>query len=144
MRLLSTKTLQLSDFAGHRTPRYAILSHRWGDDEISYHDLRYLVETDENRRAIIQAVYNVSHQKAEGKGFTKILRACSMAIAQDFEWIWIDTCCINKESSSELSEAVNSMFKWYNRAEKCYAYLADVKADDGSKNEFQTSDWFRR
>ncbi|KAK3672633.1 hypothetical protein LTR78_007445 [Recurvomyces mirabilis] len=58
-------------------------------------------------------------------------------------WLWVDTCCINKDSAAELSEAINSMFDWYLEAELCLSYLADVEtAEDGSG--FEKSEWFTR
>jgi hypothetical protein len=60
---------------------------------------------------------------------------------------WIDTCCIDKTSSAELSEAINSMFKWYGDAEICYAYLSDVPGNgdiDQQWKEFANSRWFNR
>jgi hypothetical protein len=60
---------------------------------------------------------------------------------------WIDTCCIDKSSSAELSEAINSMFKWYNDAEVCYAFLSDVNADEDPNawpSSFRNSRWFTR
>ncbi|KAI6138370.1 hypothetical protein BKA82DRAFT_58501, partial [Pisolithus tinctorius] len=52
------------------------------------------------------------------------------AVKDGYEWLWIDTCCIDKRSSSELSEAINSMFRWYRDAQVCYAYLNDVDESD--------------
>ncbi|RTE81324.1 hypothetical protein BHE90_004136 [Fusarium euwallaceae] len=60
------------------------------------------------------------------KGYEKVRRSCALAFSEGFEYIWIDTCCIDKSSSAELSEAINSMFKWYQDAEICYAFLSDV------------------
>ncbi|KAM5545418.1 hypothetical protein V8D89_001031 [Ganoderma adspersum] len=77
----------------------------------------------------------------------KIRRACEVARADGYEYIWIDSCCIDKSSSSELSEAINSMYAWYGGAHVCYAYLADVPAGDnhrGRTSWFRESRWFRR
>lgn len=63
-------------------------------------------------------------------GFAKVVGACSRAARDGFDYIWIDTCCIDKSSSAELSEAINSMFKWYAQAEVCYAYLVDVDLEE--------------
>ena len=59
------------------------------------------------------------------------------------EWLWIDTCCIDQKHGPELSEAINSMFKWYSNAEVRLAYLADVEAVDDLE-KFKVSEWFRR
>ncbi|KUJ18739.1 HET-domain-containing protein [Mollisia scopiformis] len=77
------------------------------------------------------------------------LRGCCAQAAKDgFQWVWIDSCCIDKSSSAELSEAINSMFKWYEGAQVCYAYLYDVTSSiDNLSNvyaEFRRSEWFTR
>jgi hypothetical protein len=64
------------------------------------------------------------HQQKEG--YAKIEGCCQQAIKDQLLWVWVDTCCIDKTSSAELSEAINSMFRWYESAEVCYAYLQDV------------------
>ncbi|KAH8624253.1 hypothetical protein IG631_20992 [Alternaria alternata] len=60
------------------------------------------------------------------KGYIKIKRCCEQAKQDGYRWAWVDTCCIDKRSSAELSEAINSMYRYYWGAEKCYAYLTDV------------------
>jgi hypothetical protein len=91
-----------------RTPQYAVLSHTWSQgQEVTYRDL-------------------INETGRDKTGFKK-LRFCSdRAAADGLEYFWIDTCCIDKSSSNELSTAINSMFKWYQRATKCYVYLSDV------------------
>ena len=110
--------------------RYAILSHRWGraEDEVSYRDL----------------THNLYRQK---KGFQKVESCCKQALRDGLSYVWIDTCCIDKSSSSELSEAINSMYEWYKQSSACYAYLQDVESDkDYSKpnSSFRSSQWFTR
>ncbi|KAK3380582.1 heterokaryon incompatibility protein-domain-containing protein [Lasiosphaeria ovina] len=91
--------------------RYAILSHTWGDGEVTFDDIKNL---------------DNASKKA---GWDKIAQTCRLSAAQGFEYAWIDTCCIDKSSSAELSEAINSMFKWYKNATVCYAYLSDLDPD---------------
>ncbi|KAI1786210.1 hypothetical protein LXA43DRAFT_1185299 [Ganoderma leucocontextum] len=77
----------------------------------------------------------------------KIREACAVARANGFRFIWIDSCCIDKSSSSELSEAINSMYYWYGQAMICYAYLADVPPGEEHERQgshFRTSRWFMR
>ncbi|KAK1751428.1 hypothetical protein QBC47DRAFT_391778 [Echria macrotheca] len=84
---------------------------------------------------------------AEKSGYKKILGACRLAKADDFKWLWVDTNCIDKTSSAELSEAINSMYEWYRRAKVCYAYLSDVPGPKGlpeSLDMFKRSRWFTR
>ncbi|KAF4345744.1 ankyrin repeat-containing protein [Fusarium beomiforme] len=111
MRLLHTKTYRLYEFFNEEVPPYAILSHTWGSKEINFEEIQ-------DRRN--------SYGFRSNPGFPKVKGACSLAHSENYEFIWIDTCCINKSSSSELSEAINSMYLWYKRADVCYAYLADV------------------
>lgn len=106
MWLINTKTLKLEGFMGE-APSYAILSHTWGPEEVTFADFH-----DEMTR------YNKA-------GMAKIKLTCKQARTEGIKYAWVDTCCINKESSAELSEAINSMFKWYSLATVCYAYLED-------------------
>jgi hypothetical protein len=122
MRLLNVRTLQLKSFFGEPEP-YAILSHRWGEEEVLFSNLADL----ENARKY--------------KGFSKLEKACEQAIKDGLNYIWIDTCCIDKSSSAELSEAINSMFTWYKDSDTCYAYLDDVKSDGSN---LVASRWFTR
>jgi hypothetical protein len=127
MRLLNTRTLELHEFHSD-IPRYAILSHTWEDGEVTFEEIG---NPDAQRKA----------------GYQKIKRCCVQAASDDFQFVWIDTCCINKQSSAELSESINSMFRWYKNAEVCYAYLADVTgAEDPNRSEsdFVKSRWFTR
>lgn len=83
-------------------------------------------------------------------GYCKIAYACGQAEKDGFGHVWVDTCCIDKRSSAELSEAINSMFSWYDRAAVCYVYLDDVHSDDYTegyltwKEHFNNSRWFTR
>jgi len=83
-----------------------------------------------------------------GQGYEKILQSSDLARTRGHEYIWIDTCCIDKRSSAELSESINSMWNWYSKAKECYAYLADVMSLDPLKPLNATpkrpSEWFSR
>lgn len=139
MRLLqfSEEALNLQDFDEDSTPPYAILSHTWGanKDEVTFDDV----------------IRDIAQTKP---GFHKI-QFCGRQAAKDgLEYFWVDTCCIDKSSSAELSEAINSMFKWYRQAAKCYVYLSDacLRAPDITVNgsveqfflNFESSRWFKR
>ncbi|KAM0202200.1 hypothetical protein ACHAPI_001385 [Fusarium lateritium] len=133
MRLLNTKTLQLQ-ILEEGSEKYAILSHTWGNDEVLYRDIQNPTRMEEIR-------------KRNGAGYRKIAQSCEKALSRGHDYIWIDTCCIDKSSSAELSEAINSMFRWYTNASACYAYLSDVflhevgvEVVDGLKK----SRWFTR
>jgi hypothetical protein len=129
MRLLNVKTLTFEEFMNEKTiPKYAILSHTWGTDEVTYQDMC---------NELSQAVQRKT-------GFTKIKLACQQAKAEGLEFCWVDTCCIDKKSSAELSEAINSMFRWYSRSAVCYAYLNDVEVVAGAATDLWQSKWFTR
>ncbi|KAI0706356.1 heterokaryon incompatibility protein-domain-containing protein [Earliella scabrosa] len=119
MWLLSTDRAELHYFADHLAVDggYAILSHTWGPDEQSFQDLQALRAWC--RRAIRK-------RNPRDRVSQKIRQSCILAEAAGYKWIWIDTCCIDKTSSAELSEGINSMFRWYSSAEVCYAFLEDV------------------
>lgn len=133
MRLLDVSTLQPRNFELRDAPQYAILSHTWGEEEVSFRDLTERAN-DRNRL-----------------GWKKILGMCEVCKPLGLNWVWIDTCCIDKSSSAELSEAINSMFAYYNRSDFCIAYLEDVlphyQNDDSgevSDKAFGRSRWFTR
>lgn len=124
--MLNTETMRLNTYdqphAFFKGEGYAILSHRWENPEITFDQMR----AGELSGTVPQS--------------SKIQRACETAKSRDLKWIWIDTCCINKDSQSELAEALNSMFKWYREAKVCFAYLFDVRRETSSKEH----DVFRR
>ncbi len=76
----------------------------------------------------------------EKKGFAKIRWCCQQAMKDTLEWAWVDTCCIDKTSSAELSEAINSMYNWYREAQACYVYLEDVPNPDAEIEADSESD----
>jgi hypothetical protein len=81
------------------------------------------------------------------ESFKKMSGFCSLAYESGFEWCWLDTCCINKESSAELSEAINSMYRWYAHSQVCFAYLVDVEVDHAipeQLKQFKQSRWHTR
>jgi hypothetical protein len=78
------------------------------------------------------------------KGWFKVEGCCKEASKHGLSYVWIDTCCINKDSSAELSEAINSMFAWYREAVICFAYLSEVNHDRQGPGSFHNSRWFSR
>jgi ankyrin repeat protein len=126
MRLLRIEidgNLSLVERSDSDIPPYAILSHTWGrdEDEVTFKD------------------WNDGIAKSKS-GYKKIQSCGEQAAKDDLEYFWIDTLCIDKSSSAELSEAINSMYLWYEAADICYAYLDDVP----SKKSFVESRWFTR
>lgn len=124
---------------GENIPLYSILSHTWTDEEVTFNDF---------------TAGSYQHLK----GYQKILGCCKVSQQEGFGYTWIDTCCIDKSSSAELSEAINSMFRWYKNSATCYAYLSDVSESDTSlctspgpgilesqfSTSFSQSRWFTR
>ncbi|KAI0875484.1 heterokaryon incompatibility protein-domain-containing protein [Hypoxylon argillaceum] len=128
MWLLNSHTQELNEVISHRqAPPYAILSHTWGNEEVSFRDWK--------RRD--------SEEVRKKEGFHKIISLCQKAAADGHEWVWVDTCCIDKRSSAELSEAINSMFQWYSNAAVCYVYLFDV-SDRINKFNVANTRWVTR
>jgi len=138
MRLIDVHTLELKEFFSN-IPPYAILSHTWGNEEVTFQE--YLLATSPQ-------LHSHSHSQAQAQeikrkaGFSKILGACSRAKQDRLQYLWCDTNCIDKRSSAELSEAINSMYAWYRDSVVCYAYLADV--DHNDNGSFAKSRWFTR
>lgn len=105
LRLIHTSTLRLESFLVGRIPEYAILSHTWTDGhEISNEEMDSINSSP-------------SHPATNKFGYSKIMKSCAVSRALGLDYVWVDTCCIKKSSSAELSEAINSMFQWYQNAE---------------------------
>ncbi|OGM46481.1 ankyrin repeat-containing protein [Aspergillus bombycis] len=125
MRLLNTTpsdtgNFTIEEFFGEPPP-YAILSHTWHEMEVTFQDITTGI-TDK-------------------KGFKKVKDCCTFARANGYGYAWIDTCCIDKTSSAELSESLNSMYRWYQEAEVCYAYLPDVPSKPLAESRWFTRGW---
>lgn len=120
MRLINVRSQKLETFYDvSKRPSYAILSHRWIDgEEVSFEDLTRLPKGAFKTRS----------------GWQKIVFCCQQAQHDGLDFVWIDTCCIDKSSSAELSEAINSMYQWYTEADVCYAYLNDIFAGQPAKH----------
>ncbi|KFZ22703.1 hypothetical protein V502_02818 [Pseudogymnoascus sp. VKM F-4520 (FW-2644)] len=137
MRLLrynNNGDFSLTEYFESDIPKYAILSHKWGAEEVTFKDL----------------IDGTSKSKA---GYSKIRFCGEQAERNGLQYFWVDTCCIDKSNSTELQEAINSMFRWYQDAIKCYVYLPDVsrpRADSANasnkawESTFRKSEWFTR
>lgn len=127
IHIVRTTKIELCEFTEEQTPDYAILSHTWNNSEISLSELSKLV---------------AGHGPPMD---SKVTKCCELAARKGWNYVWIDTCCIDKTSSAELSEAINSMFRWYQSAKVCYAYLIDVDISKLDwKLQFCNSRWFKR
>lgn len=134
MRLINVASLEIEQYYGDKVPEYAILSHTWGNQEVTLQEWARRHEPGISTKS----------------GYQKIISACKLAEANKYNHVWVDTNCIDKTSSAELSEAINSMFAWYLNAKACYVYLEDVLYDLGSGPNasytclFKSSRWFTR
>ncbi|KAI1174792.1 vegetative incompatibility protein HET-E-1 [Nemania sp. FL0916] len=120
MRLLHrdhvTETIHLTEDLHSGIPPYAILSHRWGPDEVTLQEL------------------------CDGTGLSKYgyrkIRFCGEQAWRDgLSHFWVDTCCIDKKNAVELQTAIISMFRWYHNATRCYVYLDDVSCPTVQRTE---------
>ena len=128
MKLINTSTLELHDFYLAEIPPYAILSHTWSDGEVKFQEMS-------------------SKNCSSKKGFAKIAKTCQIALGDCLEYAWVDTCCIDKSSSAELSEAINSMYQWYAEAAFCYVFLEDLLPDgtwELAETALPNCRWFTR
>jgi hypothetical protein len=132
--------LTITIYDENELPPYAILSHTWGADteEVTFEDL-----VGGNSKA--------EHGHRKKPGYKKI-RFCGEQAQQDeLQYFWVDTCCIDKSDKAELSFAIQSMFRWYQKATKCYVYLSDVSTKERKASSthtwepgFRSSRWFTR
>jgi hypothetical protein len=138
MRLLQLHPDGNYNFASYsdedETPKYAILSHTWGkdDQEVTFEDIKAKVGKEKT-------------------GYRKLQFCRKQVLRDNLKYFWVDTCCIDKPNSTELSQSINSMFRWYENAERCYVFLSDVTTRDrkGAMNQewlpqFKRSRWFTR
>jgi hypothetical protein len=190
MRLIDVETLELRSFTDSDIPKYAILSHTWGLDEVSYQELVWInrvktLSTTFSQSSLPSSISSLPSQDEqynvmlasmemmlrgnwtsgttsgsiteddflERAGYLKIINAAKEAQDLRLKWVWIDTCCIDKSSSAELQEAINSMYRWYCEAEICLVYLGDVVrpavGDTSTPSEFaraafESSRWTKR
>ena len=130
------------EFGDDEVTEYAILSHRWIEQEVDYNEIVELAKIDDEERTEIR----------QRDGYRKILQSCEHAKKDGYKWLWVDTCCIDKRSSAELSEAINSMYRWYENSKICYAYLHDLPGSSfpisGDHERYHKSngwpEWFSR
>ena len=141
--------LTITTFDENELPPYAILSHTWGADteEVTFADL-----VGGNSKAKHGDGKKPRYKKKLGY---KKIRFCGEQAQQDeLQYFWVDTCCIDKSDKAELSLAIQSMFRWYQKATKCYAYLSDVSTKKRKASStlgeytwelsFRSSRWFTR
>jgi hypothetical protein len=135
MRLLEHMAdgqLVLREYLSRDIPPYAILSHTWGKEEVDFQEAH-------------------TGRGKNNEGWKKIEFCAKQADADGLRYVWVDTCCVDKQNSVEISEAINSMFRWYQKAARCYVYLSDVSVPDAVaigqsewEHAFRTSRWFTR
>jgi hypothetical protein len=125
MRLINARTLEVQEFSLVEVPPYAILSHTWGEGEVSFEEISLPSRVSKN-------------------GFEKIAKTCQLARGHGLEFAWVDTCCIDKSSSAELTESMNSMWQYYLNAAICYVSLQDLPPDIPIEDGLAHCRWFTR
>ncbi|KAI0849364.1 HET-domain-containing protein [Daldinia vernicosa] len=126
MWLINTRTHQLEFVNEPEEYTYAILSHVWEDEEVSFQD------------------FQTPGKANKKKGLDKIIRTCQLAASRDLRYAWVDTCCIDKSSSADLSEAINSMFKLYMNSAVCFVFLSDLPSESSFEDHFLRCKWLTR
>ncbi|KAK5081445.1 hypothetical protein LTR70_005806 [Exophiala xenobiotica] len=125
MRLINTGSLALEEFSFRPPPPYAILSHTWQDEEVTYQDMSSSIQTSK-------------------QGWAKVVETYRLAAGHGLGYAWVDTCCIDKSSSAELTEAINSMFAWNQNASVCYVYLSDLPSGSQAEHNLPECRWWTR
>lgn len=113
--------------------KYGIVSHKWltpNSREVQFDDLR-------------DAASRSTAKEKKRTGFAKITETCELAKARGLQYIWLDTCCINKTNPTEVQESINSMYSWYQEARVCFVYLAGTNAVD-TLVSIKRDEWFTR
>ena len=121
MRLL-TRNDGILAFVERSDEPYAILSHTWGEEEVTYEDV-------------------CKNNFSSKEGVRKIDFTLKQAAADGYDHVWVDTCCIDKKDRNELGEAINLMWKWYQESAVCYVYLTDVPSVSFAKSRWFTRGW---
>ncbi|KAK3654485.1 hypothetical protein LTR56_004115 [Elasticomyces elasticus] len=162
MRLINIDTLEFAEFYDDAIPSYAILSHRWTTDELTYADFRKGRRKESigyekvTRLQEVTQRYNAWLQSVGRPGEVRFILEAGHEVAvlaeRPVDYMWLDTCCIDKRSSAELSEAINAMYSYYHNARICFAHLADVHTTESDEdalspeveNIMRESVWFTR
>ncbi|KAJ4088284.1 hypothetical protein NW760_013213 [Fusarium oxysporum] len=125
----TTIALERADNIDILSTPYAILSHTWGEDEVTFEDM-------------------IDGREKGKKGYIKIVNTCRLAKERGILYAWVDTCCVDKRSSAELAEAINSMFNWYKFSAVCFAHLEDLDVHSGLQDDeldgLSSCRWFTR
>ncbi|KAF2105631.1 hypothetical protein BDV96DRAFT_457613, partial [Lophiotrema nucula] len=103
---------------------HAILSHTWGDEEVTYQDVR-----------------DPAGGYYARQGYAKLRNFLSKSLTLGFSYAWIDTGCVDKSSSAELSEAINSMFNWYKNDAQPILFRTDDGCVELACSRWLTSGW---
>jgi hypothetical protein len=129
-RLINSNTFKLESFTG-RVPPHAILSHTWADSEILCQEMKSIDGGS-------------SHPATRKPRYLKIRRMCEKARSCGFTHAWVDTCCIDRPSNTELTEATNSIFHSYRHVDVCFVYLSDLSSESNIDDCMPRCRWFTR
>ncbi|KAI1420869.1 heterokaryon incompatibility protein-domain-containing protein [Xylaria sp. FL1777] len=147
-----------SDLSDNVKLKYAILSHTWGwQDENTSKWAHKVDEVTYNDHHSFSNPFHESLHPDKQRAYQKIYHTCRRALDLGCDYVWIDSCCIDKSNSAELTESINSMFRWYSEAAVCLVYLVDssnaaVESSNGTldpRRSLYTKDhepcrWFSR
>jgi len=137
MRVLNARTYQFRDHVQASDIRYVALSHTWAPEgEVTYQDMML--------PSTISLFRKSPDLLSLSDSFSKILQTCRLAVEAGLEYVWIDTCCIDKSSSAELTETINSMFDLYKKAEICFVYLEDLHPQTSLRDGLNNCRWVTR
>ncbi|KAL7281287.1 hypothetical protein ACG7TL_004596 [Trametes sanguinea] len=150
MWLIDTSTGKLHHTSDPPLQPYVVLSHVWvPGEESSFQDLQSLHRPTGRNLWFnrLRRLVGLPPRSIFGQTSVKVRECCAFARTRGYRWLWVDSCCIDKTSSTELAEAINSMYQWYANATVCCAYLHDVDEADNPRapwSQFRQSKWFGR
>lgn len=104
--------------------KWVIFSHRWGEAEPVYEEVK-------------------ENKLSDKPGHKKLRNFCEVAHGEHHaEFVWSDTCCINKKDSTEYARSIRSMYRWYANAPLCVAYLVGtINISDLERDVWFTRGW---
>ncbi|KAF8445020.1 hypothetical protein L210DRAFT_3394323, partial [Boletus edulis BED1] len=108
--------------------RYVMLSHRWEHGEPLFQTVGHI------------SVYDLEKSPAN----IKLQTFCSLFGSLGFQWVWSDTCCINKKDNVVLQESLVAMFTWYHGSSLTIVYLRGVLSESQHPGDLQRSSWNTR
>ncbi|OTA95669.1 hypothetical protein M434DRAFT_184886 [Hypoxylon sp. CO27-5] len=143
IRVINVRTFEFEEFFNESEVfgKYAILSHRWSGDEVSFQKMNEAGIRKRLAGRFELMLHSVHH------GFRKIRATCRLAReVYGLQYVWIDSCCINQEDAHEKQASINSMFRWYKNASVCIVHLYnhDDSHNFPTRENLPRDNWFKR